>query len=282
MKLSMHSICIEPKYPLHDAIRRASKFGYHGYEIDIGDFGDTGLGLHWPEEYTAQHVAAAGDAAQRAGIEISSLCLGVLWRFYPSSPHQSVRDQATEIIRHSAPLAALVGAKVILLPVGQPDSLTPAQARNNLIEVLKTCAPHAEKADVVYGVENVGQALAYTADDLLEIVSRVDSPACQVYYDVGNATAQGADPAAEMRRLGNHIAMIHVKDLRPTDTGRELAVVGEGTVDWPAIARAASEIAYQGYLTLEVPGTSENADDVALRSREALLRFGLVNSKGES
>jgi sugar phosphate isomerase/epimerase len=275
VNLSMHSICIERKYPLLEAIRRAAELGYQGYEIDIGDFGDTRLGLHWPEQYTARHVAAARDAAQQASTEISSLCLGVLWRFYPSSPDQTVRDQAAQIIRQSAPLAALAGAGVILLPVGQPESLSPEQARENLVEVLKTCVPEAEKAGVVYGVENVGQALAYTADDLLEIVARVDSPACRIYYDVGNAAAQGADPASEMRKLGKHVAMVHVKDLRPTEEGRALAAIGDGIVGWPTIAQAARDIAYDGFLTLEVPGTPENADEVALRSRDALRRFGL-------
>ena len=273
MKLSMHSICIERKYPLLEAIRRAAEFGYQGYEIDIGDFGNTGLGLHWPEEYTAQHVAAAGEAARKAGIEISSLCLGVLWKFYPSSPDPAVREQAAQIIRQAAPFAASVGAKVILLPVGQPEDLTPEQARSNLVEVLKVCAPEAEKAGVVYAVENVGQALARTAEDLIEICSRVNSPACQVYYDVGNATSTGADGAAEIRKLGTRLAMLHVKDLQETPKGRELAVIGDGIVDFVAAAKAAAEIGYQGYLTLEVPGTAENADDVAIRSRDALRRF---------
>jgi len=273
MKLSMHSICIERKYPLLQAIRRAAELGYHGYEIDIGDFGNTGLGLHWPEEYTEKHVAAAGQAARDAGVEISSLCLGVLWRFYPSSPDPAVREQAAEIIRQAAPFAASVGAKVILLPVGQPEELTPEQARTNLVEVLRTCAPKAEKVGVVYAVENVGQALAYTADDLIEIASQVGSPACQVYYDVGNAAAQGADAAAEMRKLGRRLAMLHVKDLQATPKGRKLAVVGDGIVDFRAAAQAAREIGYRGYLTLEVPGTAENADEVAIRSRDALREF---------
>jgi len=275
MKLSLHSICIERKYPLLEAVRKAAEFGYHGYEVDIGDFGNTGLGLHWPEEFTADRVAAVGEAAGRAGIEISSLCLGVLWRFYPSSPDPSVRAQAAQIMRQAAPLAAAVGAKVILLPVGQPDSLSPAQARGHLVELLKTCAPEAEKAGVVYAVENVGQALAHTADDLIEIVSRVGSAACQVYYDVGNATAQGADPASDIRKLGRRIAMMHVKDLRRTAGKRELAIIGEGMVDFPGVAAAAREIGYEGYLTLEVPGTAETADEVAVKSREALRRFGL-------
>lgn len=275
MKLSMHSICIERKYPLLDAIRRAGDLGYDGYEIDVGDFGNTGLGLHWPEEYTEDCVSAAAEAARTAGIEISSLCLGVLWRFYPTSPDSGVRSQAVDIIRQSATFAALAGAKVILLPVGQPDSLTPEQARDALVEVLGECAPEAENAGVVYAVENVGQALAHTPEHLIEIVTRVDSPACQVYYDVGNGTAQGADPAASMRTLGDRIKMLHVKDFRHRPGGREVAVIGDGVVDWPAVAQAASDIGYDGYLTLEVPGTSETADDIAARSRDALRRFGL-------
>jgi len=273
MKLSMHSICIERKYPLLQAIRRAADLGYQGYEVDIGDFGNTGLGLHWPEEYTADHIARVAAAARAAGIEISSLCLGVLWRFYPTSPDQAVRDQAAEIIRQSASLAALAGAKVILLPVGQPDTLTPEQARDTLVTVLKSCTPEAEKAGVIYAVENVGQALARTADSLIEIAERVNSPACQVYYDVGNATGQGADVGADIRKLGKRVAMLHVKDWRRNAGTREVVVIGEGQVDWPAVASAARDIGYEGYLTLEVPGTAENADDIAVRSRDALRRL---------
>ena len=59
-----------------------------------------------------------------------------------------------------ATLAAVAGARVILLPVGQPDTTTPEEARDTLGGVLKQCIPEAEKAGVVYAVENVGQALA--------------------------------------------------------------------------------------------------------------------------
>ncbi len=274
MKLSMHSICIERKYPLLEAIRRAAEMGYQGYEIDIGDYGNTGLGLHWPEQYTADHVAAAAEAARSVGIEISSLCLGVLWRFCPTSPVPEARAQATEIIRRSASLASLAGARVILLPVGQPEASTAEEARDQLVDVLKECAPAAEAADVVYGVENVGQALARTAQDLIEIVSRVDSPSCQVYYDVGNGAAQGADPAADMGKLGRRITMLHVKDFAAAEGGRKTVVIGEGAVDWASVVQAAREIDYDGYLTLEVPGTADTADEAAVRSRDALRRFG--------
>ena len=274
MKLSMHSICIERKYPLLEAIAKAAEFGYQGYEIDIGDFGNTGLGLHWPEEFTPERVAAAGEAARRAGTEISSLCLGVLWKYYPSSPDPETRAQAATIIRQAATHAASVESKVILLPVGQPEELTPEQARENLVNLLRECVPAAEAAGVVYGVENVGQALARTPEHLLEIVERVGSPACQVYYDVGNAAWQEADPAEDIRKLGSRIAMVHVKDQREVEGRNQTVIVGDGTVDFPGVARALWEVGYNGYAVLEVPGAAETADEVAVRSREALLEAG--------
>jgi sugar phosphate isomerase/epimerase len=270
----MHSICVERKYPLLEAIAKAAEWGYQGYEIDIGDFGNTGLGLHWPEEFTPDRVAAAGEAAQRAGLEISSLCLGVLWKYYPSSSDPATRAQAAEILRQAVPHTASLGAKVILLPVGQPDDLTPEQARDNLVNVLKECAPVAEQAGVIYAVENVGQALALTPEHLLEIVDRVASPACQVYYDVGNAAWQGADPVQDIAKLGPHLAMVHVKDRIVEDGKGRTAIIGQGTIDFPAAARALHKIGYDGYAVLEVPGTAENADEIALRSRDALRAAG--------
>jgi hexulose-6-phosphate isomerase len=274
LKLSLHSICVERKYPLLEAIGKAAEFGYQGYEIDVGDFGDTGLGLHWPEEFTTERVAAAGEAARRAGIEVSSLCLGVLWRYYPSSSDAATRARAAEIMRRAAPLAAWVGAKVILLPVGQPRELSAEEARDNLVTVLGQCAPAAEKAGVMYAVENVGQALARTADDLVEVVDRVGSPACQVYYDIGNAAWQGTDPGQDIRRLGRRIAMVHVKDRREIEGRWQTVAVGAGTVDFASAARALREVGFDGYAVLEVPGTAENADEIAVRSREALRAAG--------
>jgi L-ribulose-5-phosphate 3-epimerase len=275
MKLSMHSICIERKYPLLDAIPKAAEFGYQGYEIDIGDFGNTGLGLHWPEEFTPARVVEAGRVAGQAGIAISSLCLGVLWRYYPSSSDAATRAQAAEIIKQSAPRAASVGARVILLPVGQPEDLTPEQARENLIGVLTDCAPAAEQSGVVLAVENVGQALAATADDLLGIVERVGSPAVQVYYDVGNAAWTGADPVRDIRLLGRHLAMVHVKDRGEVNGHPQTVIVGDGTVPFRAVGEALRGVGYDDYLVLEVPGTAETADEVAIRSREGLRTAGL-------
>ena len=198
----------------------------------------------------------------------------MLWKYYPSSSDPATRAQAAEIIRQAAPYTASVGAKVILLPVGQPDDLTPERARDNLVNVLKECVPAAEAAGVVYAVENVGEALALTPEHLIEIVERVASPACQVYYDVGNAASQGADPVRDIAKLGTRIVMVHVKDRAVAGGKEKLAIIGEGRIDFAAAARALHAVGYDGYAVLEVPGTAETADGIAVRSREALRAAG--------
>jgi sugar phosphate isomerase/epimerase len=78
-----------------------------------------------------------------------------------------------------------------------------------------------------------------------------------------------------MRALGKRIAMVHVKDRRVVDGRGQMVTIGDGVIDWPSVANVAREIGYAGYLTLEVPGTAETADEIAIRSRDALRRFGL-------
>jgi sugar phosphate isomerase/epimerase len=78
-----------------------------------------------------------------------------------------------------------------------------------------------------------------------------------------------------MRTLGDRIKMLHVKDFQRSADGRKVAVIGDGVIDWPAVAQAARDIGYDGYLTLEVPGTADTADAVATRGRDALRGFGL-------
>jgi sugar phosphate isomerase/epimerase len=85
--------------------------------------------------------------------------------------------------------------------------------------------------------------LARTADNLIEIVSRVDSPACQVYYDVGNSQDAGLPILDEIRLLGARIVEIHAKDTKD--------LYGKGSIDFPAVRQALADVGYSGWLVME-------------------------------
>lgn len=114
-----------------------------------------------------------------------------------------------------------------------------------VVEALRQLAPRAEEAGVTLGLENT-----LTAEQNLEILSEVGSPAVSVYYDTGNSAAYGYDVPGEIRRLGNErICEMHLKD-------RESSVLGapNGEVDFEAVAKACADIGYDGWYVLETSG----------------------------
>ena len=78
-----------------------------------------------------------------------------------------------------------------------------------------------------------------------------------IYYDVGNATAAGYDPASDLRAIGPHLVGLHLKDRRrngPT------VPFGEGHTDFAAVVKALKQIEYSGTLVLEAPSGVEYLD----------------------
>jgi sugar phosphate isomerase/epimerase len=126
------------------------------------------------------------------------------------------------------------------------------QGVTRVVEALRQIAPRARDAGVILGLENT-----LTARQNLEILERVDSPAVNVYYDVGNSTAYGYDVPGEIRRLGrDRICQIHVKEtlgMKDPSAGL-LGGPATGGVDFPAVAAACREIGYDGWYVLETSG----------------------------
>ena len=57
----------------------------------------------------------------------------------------------------------------------------------------------------------------------------------------------GADPEALLRDLGDRISLVHVKDMA-ADEGRSDLPVGEGTMPWPRLLRAADEAGVEWFV----------------------------------
>ncbi|MDE2434957.1 MAG: sugar phosphate isomerase/epimerase [Sphingomonadales bacterium] len=76
--------------------------------------------------------------------------------------------------------------------------------------------------------------------------------------DLGWISAAGRDPVAEIRRLGQRVRWLHIKDVKATTKRNyalqmDPAVVGEGRQNWPAILRAAAVAGVQHYYIEQEP-----------------------------
>lgn len=276
MKVGLHAAMLERRFPNPvEALTQAAALGAELYEIDLGIAPEP-----WSVRLEAfrRLVPALRETADREGIALSSLCLGTLWQTSLASPDPDERAQGVQVISDVCTLAPQLGASVLLLPVGQPQGIEAAQARENVVSSLRACRGTARDAGVTLALENVCQPFLETVAELVGVVAAVDSPACGVYYDLGNAAFVGQDPAAELRAAQPHLVRVHAKDTinvrreRPPLPGvpitgdftvwqrRTTVTLGSGETALTECARVLREVGYTESVVIEVPQPPENAE----------------------
>ena len=174
-------------------------------------------------------------AAKKHKVEVASLAIGALNEVpYKSDP------RAEQWVADSIDVCKAMGANVVLLAFfGKGDLRNDRKGTDVVVKRLKRVAPKAEKAGVVLGLETW-----LSAEQHMDIIDRVGSPAVQVYYDVGNSHLRGYDIYREIRWLGDkHICEFHAKDYDN--------LFGEGKVDFKEVRRAMDDIGYCGWIQIE-------------------------------
>ncbi len=168
-------------------------------------------------------------------IRIPSLAIGTL----NDVPLKGDDPRAKQWLSDSVDACQAMGVKVVLVAFfGKGDLVGDPKGTAVIVEKLKEVAPKAEKAGVALAVESYLDAQQH-----LDIIRRVGSPAIKVYYDVANSQSKGYDIFKEIRTLGSHIAEFHAKDLND--------LYGKGSMDFVAVRKAMDDIGYRGWLVME-------------------------------
>jgi L-ribulose-5-phosphate 3-epimerase len=236
---AMDNVLAKPWSQLFD---EAARLGFDGVELDLR-----------VETYQDSEVwSAAGRKAliarsKRAGVEIASVCMA------------SVAGLMTNPQTHGQGVAAVadlrrfcdeLGAGVILFPMIKRAEQSEEEVFALWRDGFKAAFGSSAGCKARVGMESVGRT-GRSAEQFLQVIEAVGSPALGVYYDVGNAAYQGFDNIGQIRKLGKRIFQIHVKEI-----GAEM---GQGELDFPAIFAEIKKIGFDGYLMLE----TETGDDPA-------------------
>jgi sugar phosphate isomerase/epimerase len=114
----------------------------------------------------------------------------------------------------------------------------------------------AEDHGIRLAVEN---HIDFTADEMLRLLTDVDSPSVGINFDTGNFLRLLDDPIQGMRKLAKHVCATHVKDLKiqkgvPADEWYFFSStpVGDGLVDNEELARLLHQAGYEGFLAVEI------------------------------
>ncbi len=215
-----------------EAFAVAKRIGLDGVQVD---FGRVKAGASRPPLFDPAVQERILAAAEASGVAVASLALGVL----NAIPYKS--DPATEQwVLDSVEVLTRLRQRVALLAFfAKGDLLDDEAGVTETIRRLRRLAPRAEAAGVTYGIESWLKAPA-----LERILDAVNSPAIQVYYDVGNMQKVGEDVGAAIRRLGRErICEVHFKDYDD--------LYGKGSMDFPSVRRALDDIGYRGWVGIE-------------------------------
>jgi sugar phosphate isomerase/epimerase len=147
--------------------------------------------------------------------------------------------RAEQWVVDSVDVCKAMHLKVVLVPFfGNGDLKGDKAGTDAVVAAFKRVAPKAEKSGVTLGIESW-----LSADEHVEILQRVGSPAVQVYYDMGNSQKMGYDVCEEIRFLGKRICEFHAKDYDD--------LFGKGTMNFPAVRKAMDDIGYRGWMQIE-------------------------------
>ena len=108
---------------------------------------------------------------------------------------------------------------------------------------IRACADHAAKFGVIIGVQNHGDFLK-TADNLIWLIKRIDSPWCGAIVDTGYFKA--ADPYAEMAKAAPYAVNWQIKQ-SPFGVEKE----AEAPTDLIRLLKIVRASGYRGYLPIE-------------------------------
>jgi sugar phosphate isomerase/epimerase len=228
-----------------EAVALAASLGFDGVQVSLGRTPVSGKLPLDDTAIQAQYLAAA----QQKSIALAGTCLDIL-----HVDHLKDNPRAQKWVADSIPITANLKAEVVLLPFFGKAGLANHTEMDYVAGLLKEIAPAAEKAGVTLGLEDT-----ISAEDNVRIMERAGSPAVKVYYDVGNSTGGGFDVVKEIRWLGaQRICQMHLKD--------NPHYLGEGSIDFPAVMKAISDIGFQGFANLETDCPSKSIENDMARN----------------
>jgi len=227
-----------PTLALSEKLLVAARHGYDFMELSIDESDEKLARL----EASAQWKRELRDAAQDAGIRISTMCLSGHRKYPIGSADRRTRARGMEIMKGAILLAADIGIRIIQIAgydaYYEPSTeTTQALFARNLEESVAFAARHG----VCLAFETMETPFMNTVEKALRFVRKIDSPFLQVYPDVGNVTnafyGDVARITEDISSGAGHVVALHLKETRP-GIFREVPY-GQGQVNFDACIAAA-------------------------------------------
>jgi sugar phosphate isomerase/epimerase len=132
--------------------------------------------------------------------------------------------------------------------------ISEGEAWSMVLSAFEVWVKVAEKHDVCLALEGVFGMLCHDYYTSRVLIDHFNSPHLAVNFDPSHDVLYGnLDVGWIVRQWGKRIRHVHLKDaVGIPEMGKFLfPMLGEGRVDWAALAKALDEVSYQGFLSVE-------------------------------
>jgi sugar phosphate isomerase/epimerase len=256
------------KFSFAEAVRRLAAIGYTGIEI-MADVPHA-----WPACLLEEQKQGIRDALKKHNLAVSNINAFMMnaisdarqkyWHPSWIEPDRHYRQVRIDHTKRALTLARELGSPCITTEPGGPveKGVSWSAALKLFVEMLKPVAEHAEKEGVLLLVEPEPDLLIEKADQFLEFMQYIDSPAIGLNFDVGHMYCVGDDPGLTIHRLAPYIRHMHLEDIAATRVHHHL-VPGEGAIDFASVFRAIRAVGYTGWVTIELYPYVDDPDPAA-------------------
>jgi len=263
-----YAICNETfaDWPQAKIFQFAAACGYRGVEI-----------APFTIEPDVRKISAATRAqlrrqADQAGVELVGLhwLLAKTDGFHLTSPDAEIRRATAAYLAELGRFCHDLGGKVMVFGSPKQRNLLPGVSRRegiqHAVEVLRTAMPALAECDVTVALEPLSPRTTNfltTAAEAVEVAQQVDSPHCRLLLDCLAMSAESESIPDLIRTYGSWLVHFHAND--PNSQGP-----GMGELDFVPIVRALRQVAYRGWISVEVFDTAPGGEAIARRSIEYL------------
>ena len=159
------------------------------------------------------------------------------------NPNKAARASDIELIKNWLTVSSKLGASIMRVFPGfkKHKGFTRDEVKNWMVEDFKECAKYAEKTGVLLGMQHHNEFL-YKADEVIDILKRVDSEWFGLILDVGSV--RKGNPYEEIKKLAPYANYWFLKELVYVNDVPE-------QVNMKKIAPILKESNYKGYISFE-------------------------------
>lgn len=183
-----------------------------------------------------------------------------------TQPDPAARDADLHLIRKWVECAARMGSPNLrVFPGREVEPERRAEVTERVVDGLRRAAEYGSRFGVMIALQNHAEFLK-TADEVLEILERVDSEWLGINLDIGSFRSE--DPYADIARVAPYAITWQIKE--------ELTLQGKRVkTDLVRVARIIRESGYRGYIPIETLGPEDPRVSVPRfleQVREAVLQ----------